>query len=65
MLDNPHRIGKRKAIAIAKETYGNLCGPQTQKAATGSAGSSSAAAGSVVFDYTHHVDDVVWLYFII
>jgi hypothetical protein len=57
-LDNPHRIGKRKAIAIAKETYGNLCGPQTQKAATGSAG-SSAAAGSVVFDYTHHVDDVV------
>jgi len=47
LLDNPPKLSKRKAIEIAKENFTDLYGPDTQEAATGSAG-SSAAAGSVV-----------------
>ena len=37
LLDNPPKVSKRKAIAIAKETFTSLYGPDTQAAATGSA----------------------------
>ena len=40
LLDNPPRVGKRKAIAIAKENFTRLYGPDEQ--------GSAATTGSVV-----------------